>query len=313
MDKDQFTLREGKLDVGDGYKLWFMEWGNKDAPIPIFVNHGGPGSESTESLTTMFDPDRNRVIFYDQRGCGKTEPRFKLEDNTTKHLLEDIDKLRKHIGVEKIYLHGGSWGSTLALLYAIEYPEKVEKLLLSGIFLGTKAEIDYKRQGFFKTHFPESWKQYDEIVPEKYKNDTVGYYFDKITGNDKKVSEEHVRRWNLLETTASTWDSDYIGDEVVSDGTSEKKYQTALLETYYFSNTCFLPDNYVLDNAHKISHIPMVLVQGRHDHICTPENAFKLAEVLGEDNCRLHIVPGSHKKEIAVREVIRAYGWAFLL
>jgi proline iminopeptidase len=311
MQKDNFTLRTGKLKVSGSHNIWHMEWGNNAAAVPIFMVHGGPGSESKESSKTIFDPQKHRAVFFDQRGCGQSTPKFSRKNNTTQDLVEDIEALRRHLGDDKIMLTGGSWGSTLSLLYAIKYPHRVKKLLINGVFLGTKDEFNYMRQGSAESHFPEAWSQYNELVPEARKHQTIKYYYEQFETAEGKRLEDHVRRWILLENATSSIDGDYLKDKLQVDGSGEKNQQMALMEAYYFVNNCFLPDKYILENADKLKHIPMVLVQGRYDHVCPTVNAYTLSEAVG-NNCRLHIVPGSHKKEMALRETIRAYAWAFL-
>lgn len=311
MKNDQFTLRTGMLDVADGHSIWYMEWGNKEAAVPIFNVHGGPGSESKQADKSTYDPKKNRVVFFDQRGCGKSKPKNTLKDNTSQKLVDDIEQLRDHLGEDKIMLSGGSWGSTLSLLYAIAYPRRVHKMLLHGVLLGTKAEIDYKRQGVIRTHFPEAFYFYDELVPKNRKGNTVAYYFEQLQKGEGNKYEEHVRRWSVLESAASSLDDDFLTQMLNEDGRSEKKQQMALMEAYYFANNMFLADGYVLDNAYKLKDIPTVIMQGRFDHVCPPENAYKLSEAMG-NNCRLHIGPSSHKKQMALREAVRAYAWAFL-
>lgn len=299
------------LELSHGHSMWYMEWGNKQAAVPVIVLHGGPGSESKESAKAIFDPAVHRVIFYDQRGCGKSKPSADLAHNTTDLLIEDLEALRLHLKEDNVMLAGGSWGSTLALLYAIMHPKNVKRMLLNGIFLGTKQEYNYSRQGLIKTHFPEAWGQYVEIVPESQKDDTVTYYYHKFLNAKGKELNEHVKRWTLLESAAASIDGDYFKDELATDGGDEKNHQMATIEAHYFAHDSFLPDNYIMEHLSNLKKIPIVLVQGRHDLVCPAENAYWLAKKLG-NKCHLHMTPGSHKKEMALREVVRAYAWAFL-
>ncbi len=159
MNDDEYTLESGLLDVGDGHQIYYQRWGNPNAK-PIFYLHGGPGSGSRDKYKALFDPVKHQVIFHDQRGSGQSTPFGSTENNTTQKLIEDIEKLREKFGFDKFQIIGGSWGSTLGLAYAIEHPDKVEKILLWGIYAGTKVETDYIVQGGLKTHYPESWQHF---------------------------------------------------------------------------------------------------------------------------------------------------------
>lgn len=310
MTTDAHTNDSGMLEVGNGHSIWWHDWGNKDAKTPIFFLHGGPGSGCKDKYKTNFDPKTQRVIFHDQRGSGQSIPFGNSEHNTTQDLASDIEKLRKHLQCTSIFLNGGSWGSCLALVYAIKYPQNVAKMLLGGIYLGTKKETDYIVQGGLATHYPESWQQFIEIVPENRRTNTAHYYLDAFnsSGDDRM---EHVRRWCLLEGSALSLDSDFRRDSLNSYEVDETSLTLARLEAHYFANNCFLEDNYIANNAATIKHIPTVLLQGRQDHVCPPETAYALAGALGE-KCRLHIVPGAHTSEWVTREVLRAYLFSFL-
>ncbi|MCA9324364.1 prolyl aminopeptidase [Candidatus Saccharibacteria bacterium] len=308
MNDDQYALESGLLDVGGGHQIYFQQWGNKDAE-PIFFLHGGPGSGCKDKHKAAFDPKKHLVIFHDQRGCGKSTPFGKLEHNTTQDLIADIEKLREKFGFEKISLFGGSWGSALALAYAIEHPDRVNKMLINGIYTGTKKESDYIQLGGLSTHFPESWQQYIEVVPEDQRDNTVRYYFEKMQSEDIEEASEHVRRWVINESAASSIDPDMSSNAIANQEIDDSTLSLALLEAHYFINDCFMPDRYILNSADKLKNIPIVMVQGRFDHVCPPETAYALAEAIGK-NCHLHIVPSNHAREGALRESIRAYTWA---
>lgn len=310
MNDDQYTIESGHLDVGDGHKIYYQRWGNPDA-VPTFYLHGGPGGAGKDKHKLAYDPSKSHIVFHDQRGCGNSTPFSSTENNTTDDLIGDIEKLRMKLGFEKIQLTGGSWGSFLALCFAITYPDKVHKMLLRGIFTGTKAELDYIQQGGLATHYPEAWQQYIDLVPSDRRDNTVGYYLEILKGDNEKDREEHMRRWVLLESAAMTIDDDYAAAEQKTDKFDESTLALALLEAHYFVNNCFKADEFVYDGAVKLQHIPIVFVHGRFDHVCPPANAYKLADNIG-DSCKLHIVPSGHGNDPALREAFRAYAWAFL-
>lgn len=310
MNDDKYTIESGFLPVGNGHKIYYQRWGNPDA-APTFNLHGGPGSGSKDRYRLNFDPVRHQVIFHDQRGSGKSTPFAGLKHNTTQDLIADIETLRKKFGFSKIQITGGSWGSCLALAYAIDYPQNVSKLLLTGIFTGRKSELDYIQQGGLRTHFPDAWAQYIELVPEKARKDTSKYYLEKMLNSSDEDRMEHVKRWCLLENSAMSIDSDYDKSKLETQDYDDTSRALAILEAHYFVNNCFLSDDHILNNAQKLAHIPTVLVHGRFDHVCPPETAYALAEAMG-DNCHLQFVPASHGREGAAREAMRAYTWSFL-
>ncbi len=310
MTTDEFTNDSGLLDVGDGHQIWWHDWGNKDAKTAIFHLHGGPGAGNKNKYKLAFDPTVQRVVFHDQRGSGQSLPFGSTDHNTTQDLIADIERLREMLGLETIMISGGSWGSTLALAYAIAHTDRVKKMLLSGIFLGTKAESDYIQQGGMKTHYPEAWAQYIEVVPEERRDDTVSFYLEQFKkGYD--ASKEYIRRWCLLENAAMSLDGEYKKSLMESADYDETALPLAMLEAHYFQNECFLKDAPILENAKKLHGMPIVLMQGRQDHVCPPETAYKLATAIG-DTCHLHIMPGGHSRELVTREVMNAYTFAFL-
>lgn len=310
MTTDEFTIDSGLLDVGDGHQIWWHDWGFIHAKSPILHLHGGPGSGSKNRYKLSYDPSVQRVIFFDQRGSGQSLPFGSTDHNTTQNLIADIEHIREKFGLEKFMLSGHSWGSTLALAYAIAHPTHVSKMLLGGIFLGTKQDADYIQQGGLKTHFPEAWEQYIEVVPEERRGDTVSFYLEHLN-KGAEASKDYLRRWLLLEGSASGFDVDYAKDLAESYDYDDSARPLALLEAHYFQNNCFMPEEYIMKNAAKLKDIPTVIVQGRQDHICPPEAAFNVAKAMGK-NCHLHIVPGGHSKDLVTREVTYAYCYSFL-
>ena len=310
MNEDQYTISSGHLDVGDGHKIYYQSWGNPKG-IPIFVFHGGPGSQSRDKHKLAFDPKRHLVVFHDQRGCGQSTADDYLNKNTIDDLVGDIEKLRKKFKFEKINVFGHSWGSTLALYYAIKHPKPVKKLIIGGVFLGTKAETDHLYQGGLARLFPEAWDRFVGIVPEKYRNDTLKYYENVFKNGNQDEKIGHLRRWSQLEPAPMSIDADYKAVRQTADAIDNlDDLQSVMIGIHYFRNDCFIPEEYIMKNASKLKSTPTVIVQGRFDTVTLPQIAYELANKMG-DNCHLHIVPNSHKAEGALREVQRAYAWSF--
>lgn len=311
MIDDEHTIQSGYLDVGDGHKIYYQEWGNPDAPLSVNL-HGGPGSQSKQKHKLAFDAEKHHILFFDQRGCGLSTFDEVLRNNTTDSLLSDIDALRHLIGAEKIQLFGYSWGSTLALSYAIKYPERVLKIFIGGVFLGTLDETAYLYEnGSIAQFSPEAWTRYLDIIPEEERTHKLRYYFEQLTSSDDNVKLEHLKRWHQLEASIMSFDTDYNHVQNESDESADiEQMSGVLVAAHYFLHDCFLPDNHILLNAEKIQHIPTLIVQGRFDGVCPPLSAHKLSHALGA-NCHLHIVPSSHAREGAMREVIKAYLWSW--
>lgn len=299
--------------MGGGHKIYWEDWGNPKAKVPIFYLHGGPGAGIKEKDKLLFDNLRQRVIFFDQRGAGRSRPYAGLANNTTQDLINDIDKLRKHLNIGVISLAGGSWGSFLALAYAIANPEVVQKMVLWGVLLGRKEDVDYVEQGKgLQNHFIDVWKRYIEVVPEIERSNTISYYLKQFEHRDKAVRTRYLKEWVILHSSLLKLDdqADLKRIEVMEDG-DEQELGLAKLEATYFGNNFFVEDNFVLDNAPKIKQIPTVLVQGRYDFLCPPNAAFELQEKMG-DECYLHVIPSGHMRGDAIlREVFKAYCRSF--
>lgn len=291
---DKNTLSSGHLDVGDGHKIYYEEWGNKTA-TPIIHLHGGPGAGFTSSHKRIYDPKKHYVIFHDQRGAGKSTPFAELKNNTTQKLIEDIVKLKNHVKITvSTHVVGGSWGSTLAMMYAIEHPSLVKSLLMWGIFLNRAEEIDYLYQGGPKTHLPEAWRRFVGLVPAQKRNtarDLVGFYYDKFHSTDAAEAIQYANEWALWE--ASTCVLNYDPRKLEEEVFKENNLAIANLEAHYFLHDCFISPNYILRNISKISHIPSTVVQGRYDFCTPPYSAVDLADAYG-DNLSLHMVNNGH-------------------
>ena len=265
----------------DGHDLYFEECG-KQTGRPILFLHGGPGAGIAPSHRRLFNPDRFRCVLFDQRGSGQSRPFASIESNTTDALIGDIDALRHHLGVDKFILFGGSWGSTLALAYAIAYPEHVESLILRGIFLGTADEVSWFLHDMGR-FFPEAHERFISFIPENEHDDILAAYYQRLTSNNPAVYQPAADRWASYETSCSTLRA---GSRHMS-GTAA--LSMARIEAHYFRHLCFMPDAHILSNIDRIKHLPAHIIQGRHDVICPPFTAQKLALAWGK-NARLQMI-----------------------
>lgn len=266
--------RTGFLDVGDGHKLYWEESGTPRGKPVVFL-HGGPGSGTEPSHRRFFDPDQYRIILFDQRGCGKSTPPSSLEANTTWHLVEDIERLRKMLQIEQWVVFGGSWGSTLALAYAETHPTKVLALILRGIFLGRPKELKWFYQ--FGAHhlFPDEFERFVAPIPEAERHDLLTAYHKRLTSRDATVRLEAARAWTRWEgsTLRLVMDPQIFADFTTDDHADP----IARIECHYFVNNCFFAsDNWLIEEVHKIRKIPAIVVHGRYDVICPLESAWEL-------------------------------------
>ncbi len=274
MAPDEHTINEFFLDVGDGHQLYVHDWGNKKARMPIVFLHGGPGSQVKDKHKATFDPEFQRVVFFDQRGCGRSLPAGSLEHNTTQDLIEDIEKLVNHCKLEHFVVTGGSWGSCLALAYALAHPGRIEAMVLHGIFTGSQAEIEWIDKGRFKTFFPDVWDIFLAGTPKAHHNNPSAYHFKRIMSDDEQAVKESGYAYENLESGVMRLDDRYTPDSL------EEYDPTGIrIEMAYMAKRCFLPDRYILDNAHKLK-MPIQLVQGRYDMVCPPQTAYELHQKL---------------------------------
>jgi proline iminopeptidase len=289
----------GMLPVGDGHTLYFEESGNPKGKPVVFL-HGGPGGGTDGKQRRFFDPHAYRIVLFDQRGCGKSTPFASLEANTTWHLVADIEALREHLGISRWQVFGGSWGSTLALAYAQKHPERVLELVLRGIFLVRKWEIDWFYQSGCSFLFPDAWEAFLEPIPEAERGDMVQAYYRRLTSDDVEVRTRAARAW-------STWEgrtSYLLANLDAIARYEEAQFATAFarVECHYFVNDCWLTgERALLDNVSRIRHIPCVIVQGRYDVVCPMESAWALKKAWPE--ARLVISPDAGHSAFEARNV----------
>lgn len=267
-------FRSGYLDVGSGHQLYWEESGKPNGLPAIFL-HGGPGSGTEPAHRGYFDPEKYRIILMDQRGCGKSKPHSSLVDNTTWHLVEDIEKLRKFLKIEKWLVFGGSWGSTLSLAYAEMHPSSVSALVLRGIFLGRPKELRWFYQ--FGAHhlFPDEWEKYLDPIPENERGDLMQAYYKRLTSSNEAERRRAASAWSAWEGTTLK----LIFDPNLFLQFTETSHADAIarIECHYFINNCFFKtDNWLIEQVDKIRKIPAFIVQGRYDIVCPMESAWEL-------------------------------------
>ena len=296
---DPYIKQSGHLNVGDGHKIYFEDWGNP-AATPIMHLHGGPGAGFSQSHKLLYNPVIHRVIFHDQRGCGQSRPFASVKANTTKYLVADIEKLREHLGIDKMYVVGGSWGSTLTMVYAIAHPERVNKMMMWGIYLNRQAETDYLYQGGPKEIFPEAWERFINHVPAKDRTSSLGvikFYASKIQSRNERTAQKYAAEWTLWEssTVSLSYDRQAVEHEILGGDQKQQAFNLAIarLESHYFLNNCFIEDDYILKNINQIKHIPAYVIQGRFDHCTPPAAAVDLARAYGP-KLSLQIVRAGH-------------------
>lgn len=280
---DPFDQR--MLDVGDGHRIYVEQCGTPDG-IPVVVLHGGPGGGCSPAMRRYFDPDRFRVILFDQRGCGRSRPHASVEHNTTWHLVRDIELIRETMGIDRWTVFGGSWGATLALVYAISHPDRVAGLILRSVFLMTRAELDWFYGGGAGMFWPDIWKQFVDMIPEDERDDLINAYSRRLFTGDLPGETRYARAWAGWENALAS----IRNDGPVGDSPAEFARAFARLENHYFANLGFLEsDGWIEANLGKISEIPGTVVQGRYDMICPPATAFRLVEAWPA--ARLRVVP----------------------
>ena len=280
----------GMLDVGDGHSLYWELSGNPDGKPAVFL-HGGPGGGSSPKHRRQFNPEKYKILVFDQRGAGKSTPHAGLEANTTWHLVEDIERLREKVGVDQWLVFGGSWGSTLSLAYAQTYPDRVTELILRGIFLFGQSELDWLYKYGASELFPEGWDDFLRLIPQNERGDLVEAYRKRLTSDDHAGKLAAARAWSKWEALTVTV---LPRPEVIEEFTEEHKaIAIARIENHYMANHGWLKEGQLLAGAGRLRNIPGIIVQGRHDCCTPPRAAWELKEAWPE--VELQIVPdGGH-------------------
>ena len=264
------SYNEGYLEVSGGHSIYYEEYGNPKGK-PVLFLHGGPGAGFSNSHKSFFDPKIFRVIFFDQRGSGKSIPYAEIKNNTTDLLLSDIEALRSFLNIDRWLLFGGSWGSTLALIYGIKFPEKCTGFILRGIFLGSKSEVNWFLYEI-KRFFPEAYNKFISHVPLSERGNILNWFYDQLNSQDRSTNLKAASVWAEYENSCSTLE---YAERPMS---GENALAISRIETHYFVNDCFISKDFIIKNIHKINHIPAIIVQGRHDVICPPFSAMNLSK-----------------------------------
>jgi len=277
-----------RLVVDDIHSLYVEECGNHEG-VPVVFLHGGPGAGCEAWQRCFFDPERYRIVLFDQRGCGRSTPHAELTANTTAHLLADIEQLRELLNIERWLVFGGSWGSTLALAYAQQYPQRVSGLILRGIFLGRQQDIDWMYRSGANRLFPDAWERFLEPLNESEYADPVAAYQRRLNGVDELERLRAARGWSLWEAALYSLTSKVATQDHF--GATHVALSLARIENHYVANHLFLEDNQLLRDAGRLAGIPGTIVQGRYDVICPMEQAWVLHRAWPD--AELFIVPAA--------------------
>ena len=263
-----------RLRVSALHDIYVEESGNPHGTPVVFV-HGGPGGGTEGWQRQFFDPAKYRIVLFDQRGCGKSTPHAELAENTTWDLVADMERIRQHLGIAQWNVFGGSWGSTLALAYAVTHPQATRALILRGIFLVRQAEIDWFYQEGCNWIYPDAWQHYENAIPPAERGDYVAAYYRRLTSPDAAVRAAAARAWSIWEGSTSKLIPN--ADMVARYGGDAFADAFARIECHYFTHRAFFPrENFLIENVDKIRHIPAAIVQGRYDVVCPMKSAWDL-------------------------------------
>lgn len=295
---------KGLLDVGDGHRVYWEVCGNPNGKPVVFL-HGGPGGGCGPSHRRLFNPDKYRIVLFDQRGCGRSLPHANLEANTTWDLVADIERLRELLKIDKWQVFGGSWGSTLALAYAETHPERVSELVLRGIFLLRQQELHWYYQEGASWMAPDRWDEFLAPIPQAERGDLITAYRKRLTGTDEAAKLEAARAWSRWEASTIT----LLPNEAMIDSFNDALFALAFarIENHYFVNKGFMEEGQLLANVSRLKGIPGVIVQGRYDLATPPKSAWDLHKAWPESTLHLIDAAGHAYNEAGILDqLIRA-------
>jgi proline iminopeptidase len=298
MNPDEHTIQETFLEVGDGHTLYIHEWGNPNAKVPVIFLHGGPGAGCGDGHKDHFEPAKQRVVFFDQRGAGKSLPSGSLNHNTTQNLIDDINKIADHLKLDKFILTGGSWGSCLALAYGLQHPKRVEAMVLRGIYTGSREENDFIDNGGFKAFFPDVWDAYLSRTPKEFHADPSAFHYRQLESGKPSDIKSSAYAYSEMEGSLLS-----IDDRHTPDNFEDFDPNGMAIELHYLGNGCFMPDRHIFKSAKKLT-MPIWLVQGRYDAVCPPVTAYELNKVL-PDSELIMVTAGHTGKDRAIVDVIK--------
>ena len=292
----------GTLKVSELHTIYFEESGNSQGK-PVVILHGGPGGGSQPSYRQYFNPEKWRIVMFDQRGCGQSTPHAELEHNTTWDLVSDIEKLRSHLGIEQWFVFGGSWGSTLSLAYSQTHPECCLGLILRGIFMLRQKELRWFYQEGTSYIFPDAWEEYLKPIPPEERHDLIRAYYQRLTSPDAQTRLEAARAWSVWEASTSKLFQDHNLMQRFGDSYFAAAF--ARIECHYFINKGFFDsEDQLLQNINHIRHLPGVIVQGRYDVVCPMISAWELHRAWPESE--LVVIPdaGHSMSEPGIRSAL---------
>ena len=292
----------GMLNVSEMHTIAWEKSGNPDG-IPVIVIHGGPGGGGQPSYRQYFDPSAYNIIQFDQRGCGKSTPYAELTDNNTQASVRDIEQIRQSFGIERWHVFGGSWGSTLALVYAQEYPERALSLMLRGIFMCRKSELQWFYQDGASHIFPDAFESYREHIPRQEQGDLIKAYHTRLTSEDVNIRRAAAKEWTRWEMATSR----LFPDDSYLEKAEDLDFAVAFarIECHYFINAIFLEEAHILNHIETIQHIPTNIVQGRYDVVCPARSAWELHKAMPNSNLILVPDAGHSMGEVSIaRELV---------
>lgn len=290
-----------RIAVGDGHEIYVEESGNPQG-LPVIFVHGGPGAGCDTRNRCFFDPERYHIILFDQRGAGQSTPHARLEANNTQVLMEDMESIRKQLGIERWVLFGGSWGSTLCLLYAQLHPDRVISMILRGIFLARKRDVDWLFQAGASRLFPDHWEDYLRPLENKGSDDLVNDYYRLLTGDNEVARMAAAKAWSGWEARCATLRPNL---EVVEHFVDPHiALALSRIEAHYFVNDCFIRENQILDDIDRIQGIPGTIVHGRYDVVCPLDNAFELHKYWKESELNIVRDAGHASSEPGITDAL---------
>lgn len=289
------------IKVDDIHTLYVEESGDPDGVPALFV-HGGPGAGSSKHDRRFFDPEQYRIIVFDQRGSGRSTPHAELENNTSTHLVEDIETIRKKLDIEKWLIFGGSWGATLGLLYTETYPDRVNGLILRGTFLCRDADLKWFYQSGADLIFPDYWHDFVKSVPQDERNDIIAAYYKRLTGDNELAKMAAAKSWALWEAHCATLRPS--SDVVNTFSDPHLAVSLARIETHYFMNKGFMEPNQLINNADKLAGIPGIIIHGRYDMVCPLDNAFQLYNAWPDSELQIIRDAGHSSREPSIVDAL---------
>lgn len=289
------------VKMTDGHELYVEEVGSPHG-LPVLFIHGGPGAGCSEDDRRFFDPEKYHIILFDQRGCGRSTPFANLENNTTQDLIHDIERIRQFLMIDKWIVFGGSWGSTLGLLYAQAHPQYVMAMIMRGIFLCDKRDLQWFYQEGANFIFPDYWEEFIKPIPEAERGDYIQAYYQRLTGNDEVLRMHCAKQWSEWEAKCATLNP--CKDILERFSHPHTAMSLARIEAHFFKHHAFIKANQIINEMPKIKDIPGIIIHGRYDVICPVENAFRLHQAWPESE--LHVIrdAGHSAKEPCITDAL---------